>query len=95
MMGVDWDSDASIKGDARSVIAGYTPCYESPVWQSGQLQLPSNKLMTRKTYVIGTDKTDKFDTSPGTVVYYSSAPAGEVGSLWIDYDVTLSGTHTA
>lgn len=96
MLGPDWDSNA---GKAVSVesISCLTPLYESPIWQGGVLNLPQKRLMTRAEYAIRPDaKTSDFDLGPCYMCYHVGGPEGassiDAGHLWVEYDVTLTGT---
>lgn len=97
LIGPDWDSnEASIKAEN---ISSLTPVYESPVWQGGTLVLPAKRLMTRTEYIIratsgsGSIALPVCDRSPCAVCVYVSASKDEpAGHLWLQYDVTLSGT---
>lgn len=92
MMGVDWDSNT--KALDATKMSTLTPLYEAPVWQSGNLRLPSSRLMTRKEYFIRKNTaTDDADTGPGFLCFLSSAE--NAGHLWVEYDVTLFGTTSA
>lgn len=91
--GVDWNSNAEDPVKREKVLAT-TPVYESPVWQSGQLQLPLSMLMSRRQYMIAAK--DLVDRQPGTLIWslagLDSAAAKSVGELWVIYRVRLSGT---
>lgn len=92
--GIDWNSNADTVIKREKVLAT-TPVYESPVWQSGQLVLPTSMLMSRKQYMISA--TDLVDRQPGTLVWSligldSAAAVKAIGELWIVYRVRLSGT---
>lgn len=91
IFGPDWDSNSS--ATTVEAISCYTPVYESPLWQGGELVLPPSRLMTRTEYFIrGDSKTPDADLSPAYIVYNLGGNAGDAGHLWIEYDVTLFGT---
>lgn len=97
LMGPDWDSN--ISKVSATQVAALTPIYESPIWQGGQLALPSSRLMTRKEYFIRQDKDKKTqvsECSPCGILYSVTGTADQpAGHLWLDYDVTLFGTVSA
>lgn len=92
IVGIDWDSKKSANLTYK-VISNLTPVMDLPLWQGGTLVLPPSKLMTRKEYIINTDDTDEFDSTPGFVCFAATgATAQTAGHLWIDYDISFFGT---
>lgn len=95
MMGFDFDSNNYAKVDVAKVSA-LTPCLEVPAWQLASMTIPSSKLMTRKQYRIHQftdEKDDNYELQPGFIIFYTSVTTEvTVGHIWIEYDVTLSGT---
>lgn len=96
MVGVDWDAqnEASV---SAAMVGALTPVMDVPVWQSASMTLPSSRLQSRKEYIVEaatTPAASEFDLAPGYVVYWGTAPGDTIiGHLWVDYDVTLFGTH--
>lgn len=94
--GPDWNNKTA--DDVKlSTVSACTPLVTLPIWQSNDKQplvLPSSKLMTRKEYSLA--EADGFDSSPATILYFltvdTSANTKAYGNLWVEYDVTLSGT---
>lgn len=94
-MGVDWDSNMDATKDAYKKTMALTPVFDSPVWQSGTLTLPSSKLQTRKEYFLrGDSKTSDFDMSPGYLCLVTEGAPNQttIGHVWAEYDITLFGT---
>lgn len=93
IMGIDWDSNTG-KAITYDYVSTLTPVCDVPVWQCAEMVLPVNKLMSRKEYFVrGDDKIDDIDKSPGYLcVTCSQKPTGTYGHIWIDYDITFSGT---
>lgn len=88
--GVDWGGKPT--STTRAKVLATTPCYESPVWQSGNLVLPQKYLMSRRYYTISSTATD--DSCPGSVVWSVAGGSSgtSYGEIWITYKVRLSGT---
>lgn len=94
LYGVDWDADKSATL-AKEVVAALTPLSEHPVWQQGNLVLPSGRLMTRKEYkiAVASEGKEDFDTTPGYLCYSCGGKKDEVmGELWVRYSVEMFGT---
>lgn len=89
--GVDFDSSATI--NSRASVTALTPVYDGPVWQTGaSINIPQNRLSTRNQYSI--TSSDKFDQTFGSLAYYcNGSDKKSYGDIWIEYDVTLSGTR--
>lgn len=94
--GVDWN--VSTTTPTKTQVMSLTPVVSVPVWQStdrSPLVLPGHKLMTRREYTIG--EVASFDTSPASILVYLTGSEEKVtsyGDLWLEYDVTLSGTKS-
>lgn len=88
--GVDWG--ASPSSTTRAKVLATTPCYESPVWQAGNLVLPQKYLMSRRYYLISS-KADA-NSCPGSVIWSLAGGSSgtSYGEIWITYKVRLSGT---
>lgn len=70
-------------------VAALSPSLSLPVWNKGSMNIPKDRLMTRRTYVIA-DTT--IDSTPGSLLWLCSAAKDTtVGALWVTYDVTLLG----
>lgn len=94
-MGVDWDSNVDATKDTYKKTMALSPVFDSPVWQSGTLTLPSNKLQSRKEYFLrGDSKTSDFDMSPGYILLVTEGAPNNttIGHVWAEYDITLFGT---
>lgn len=96
-IGIDWDS-TSAKPDRGKVVSA-TPNVSLPVWQNTDLSpmvLPSSRLMTRREYIMSSSSAE--DKSPASVLYALTVgkmdQAHTYGDIWIEYDVTLSGTRS-
>lgn len=93
--GIDWNSSVTDVPN-RAKTQACTPVYESPVWQSGTLNLPKNLLMSRKSYTLSGGSA--VDRQPGQLVWclagYDAIASGTkvYGEIWIEYSVRLSGT---
>lgn len=94
MVGIDWDAQNEAAVSA-AMVGALTPVMDVPVWQSASITLPSSRLQSRKEYIVeAATATQEFDLAPGYVVYWGTADADKIiGHLWVDYDVTLFGTH--
>lgn len=95
--GVLWGFDKSPK--TRGEIAALTPNQSHALWYDGgstPMVLPTAKLQTRPWFT--PDDADSVEKGPGRLCYVSSTSetgktAGtEVGELWLDYSVTMTGT---
>lgn len=91
LMGIDWGSNKQ-QTTTNSFVASLTPVLEVPVWQLSSLKLPTNKLMTRKAYELSSSNKDDNDRLPGYLVWAPIASTTTIGHVWVEYDVTLSGT---
>lgn len=90
--GVDWNSNTG-STPTRAQVQASTPVYESPVWQSGSINLPKRYLMTRAVYLL--EASSKCDKMPGTFIWAVAGAASSnsaLGEVWITYKVRLSGT---
>lgn len=94
LIGVDWDGDKEGQALTKTFVQALTPVNCHPVWQASTLVLPPSRLMSRREYKItpGSDKTDDYDTSFGNITWYTAKTTTPVGSLWVEYDVSLFGT---
>lgn len=97
-LGIDWD----FKGTAptREQISAYTP---NATWairedcETCPLVLPPARLQSRRFYLHNSDG-DYVDRGPCKVWIAGAAPdekSLEVGEVWVEYDVTMSGTCPA
>lgn len=95
IFGVDWDAK-KMSAVSYKTIATLTPILDVPLWQSGELELPASRLMTRKEYMISDDSTDGFDSTPGYLCFAASGDDATkiAGHLWVDYDISFFGTKT-
>lgn len=92
--GIDWNSLGT--GATRAAVQAYTPVADHPVWQDNRgspLVLPTNKLQTRKEYIISAPI--KQDAQPGQLVWCCDSSAADtvfIGELWIRYKIHFFGT---
>lgn len=84
----------------RDDVTSLTPCNDHPVWQSSgasPLTIPSDMLMSRRWYMLGSGNTDTIDSQPGRFAYglthNSSQTAEARGEFWIHYTVEMEGTN--
>lgn len=96
-IGIDWNQ--SISTPTAESATACTPAMQCPVWEDTEgrpLILPRSRLQNVTWYRVGNGTGT--DRGPGNVVLYlSSATATAdvlMGSLWIDYTITFSGTNT-
>lgn len=95
VIGIDWDSNQGTNKADYGWISCLTPCMESPLWQPAVMNLPTAKLQSRKEYAIRAyDKApDIFDRAPGVLIAMATGSTKSVaGHIWVEYDITLSGT---
>lgn len=94
VFGVDWNS--SLTAVKRESVQALTPVSEVPVWQSMQLALPADRLMSRKSYSLNSTQMD--ERQPGLFCYHvkcdATSAAQTVGDFWLEYTVRLQGTQT-
>lgn len=99
MMGMDWNGKADMDDNTKAMtaVSNSTPVVEVPLWQMASMVLPANKLQTRKSYVTQNSvEVTYFDKAPGLLLVYVKGDATTqglfIGNLWVEYEVTLSGT---
>lgn len=93
---IDWTLDVGDKD--RVALSSYTPNMSHAVWHNpAPLVLPPSRLQSRQWYINTVDG-DITDKGPGRVLWAVDAGATNVdlvvGELWVDYDVTMSGTKS-
>lgn len=100
------DRTAKSTDASRVAISGLYPVCDHPVWQSSQLVVPQDLLMSRAWYATvpklgdtpDPGAADSIDLAPGTLAIGITAPematAALVGEVWVHYTATLDGTRT-
>lgn len=89
-IGVNW-ANIHDKSD-RAGVSTLTPMLDVPVWQAGNLVLPTSRLQTRREYIL--DSADVNDRQPCRINWAtSSATDSVVGDLWITYSIQMFGTR--
>lgn len=93
-LGMRWDETHQNPTNRTDIVA-LTPNRTHAVWEDGErlpLVVPTDKLQTRRWYIIG-DKDS--DGGPGQVeVGVSTSEKGVLlGELWAEYTIRMSGTQ--
>lgn len=96
-VGVDWNQ--SIGTATAEAVTNCSPSMQFPVWEDTEgrpIVLPKNRLQSVQWYRVGSGTgTDK---GPGNLVAYVATTTvtadTTIGSLWIDYTITLQGTNS-
>lgn len=88
---IDWTCSSDPKD--RATLSSYTPNMSHPVWESPKagIQLPAARLQSRAWYV-NNSAADIVDRCPARLLYAAEAAPQVVGEIWVEYDVTMSGT---
>lgn len=100
-LGVDWDFAGSAPD--RTKISSYSP---NMSWalredtETAPLVLPPARLASRLWYLHNSTTSDYPDRGPGKIWVVGSTSdkdsfGGEVGEIWVDYDITMAGTCPA
>lgn len=98
-LGFDWGSILSDKD--RMAISQLSPTAGCAVYKDISLQLPAQKLMSRKFYMT-TGKIDMVDLSPGALLFSAEALLKDattadliIGEIWATYSVSLMDPRPA
>ncbi len=97
VIGIEWDASKTAPkyADAQALV----PRIRSAIWKEEQMVLPSDRLMSRRFYSTGFD--DAATKNPDCTAFAAIlavkgvASAGNVGDVWIRYDVSLMGPTSA
>lgn len=92
-LGMRWEETEAIPSK-RTEIVSHTPNRTHAVWEDGEglpLVIPSDKLQTRRWYLIGAKGPDG---GPGQVeVGVSTSETHKLlGELWVEYSIRMAGT---
>lgn len=97
-VGVDWDSTGS--QSSRSSVVALTPNFTTPAWcdtEKNPLTCKVNQLQARLWFAHNT-KVDMIK-GPGKIFWAvdatSAATKTTVGEIWVEYRITLQGTHAS
>lgn len=100
-IGVDWTcGEATAATPTIAQIVALTPSKMSAIWNEFTLALPKRKLMSRAWYEVRDNgvQADLVDTMVGYFCYVVKAEASaserELGSFWVEYDITLQGARS-
>lgn len=93
-LGMRWD-EADQDPASRTAIVALTPNRTHAVWEDGErlpLIIPTDKLQTRKWYIVGGKGSDG---GPGQIeIGVSTSEKGILmGELWVEYTIRMSGTQ--
>lgn len=96
VVGVDWDV-ASGAGDL-AYAQTLQPRLRLPVWESGQMVLPANLLMSRKFLLVSPNETAQINPDYGAfkvvAAVTSTSDASSIGELWVRYTVVFHSPTT-
>jgi hypothetical protein len=92
-LGVDWDLKSTVT--ERKQVVVLNPNLRLPVYQPGNLIIPSNLLMARKYLQVQESLDESDDNCPFRLCvglsHDKTADAKSLGEVWVTYDLTLQG----